>query len=555
MTIRSSEWRGVLIYALLLVAITTLPYLFAASLQDEDYRFSGFLVGVEDGNSYLGKMRIGARGEWNYAVFYTSEQHESAPLVFFPYILTGQIIGAFIPHTSPMLTQALLLTFHAARAVFNFLLILVTYRFIAEFLRARGTRFLALVIATLGGGFGWLLLFVGGVPPEWFIPEGFTFVILYYLPHIALARAALLWGLLCVLWLMKREPLSISASCAVSLQRTHLPLQIFAGVCWLVVGLNVPFFLTILYAILGAWGLAAWIYARRFPTHLFWTVIIPALITLPLFIHFALAFANNLVFRQWTAQNLLPSPSPIDYALAYSVIAVFAIIGGRWAWQARKGKAQIHPVTHQHSLLIGWILIVPILVYLPFINVQRRMSEAVIVPLAILAAAGVRLVARHLKAWRRWRLGLVLLMLPAYVFLVSAGVFTAVQRRPPMFYPTTQISAFQWLNEHLTPGDVVLSAFSTGNALPAYTDARAFAGHGPETLYALDKTEAIARFFNGELTLSELQALYNSSHTLNPIRFVFYGIQEQRLSGGSTIWTVGLTRVYAEEGVEIYAVP
>ena len=84
MTVSSPEWRRVVLYALVLVAVTTIPYLYAASLQNADYTFSGFLVGVEDGNSYLGKMRIGARGDWNYAVFYTSEQHDSAPLVFFP---------------------------------------------------------------------------------------------------------------------------------------------------------------------------------------------------------------------------------------------------------------------------------------------------------------------------------------------------------------------------------------------------------------------------------------------------------------------------------------
>ncbi|MFN8449725.1 MAG: hypothetical protein U0521_14335 [Anaerolineae bacterium] len=45
-------------------------------------------------------------------------------------------------------------------------------------------------------------------------------------------------------------------------------------------------------------------------------------------------------------------------------------------------------------MLIGWVLIVPVLVYLP-INVQRRMSEAVIVPLAILAAAGLHALAER----------------------------------------------------------------------------------------------------------------------------------------------------------------
>ena len=37
-----------------------------------------------------------------------------------------------------------------------------------------------------------------------------------------------------------------------------------AGVCWLVMGLCVPFYVAVLYAILGVWGLAALISASAF---------------------------------------------------------------------------------------------------------------------------------------------------------------------------------------------------------------------------------------------------------------------------------------------------
>ncbi|HVU13414.1 MAG TPA: hypothetical protein VHD90_19180, partial [Phototrophicaceae bacterium] len=57
-----SEWRNLLLLALAVVVITTAPYLLAWSKQGSDWKFSGFLFGVEDGNSYLGKMRLGAQG-------------------------------------------------------------------------------------------------------------------------------------------------------------------------------------------------------------------------------------------------------------------------------------------------------------------------------------------------------------------------------------------------------------------------------------------------------------------------------------------------------------
>ena len=88
------------------------------------------------------------------------------------------------------------------RVVFDILFIIVLYRFIAVFLVAPAARMLALVLATLGGGFGWLLTLagqthlLGTLPPEFYIPEGFSFIILFSLPHLALARAALLGGFL-----------------------------------------------------------------------------------------------------------------------------------------------------------------------------------------------------------------------------------------------------------------------------------------------------------------------------------------------------------------------
>src|SRR5690606_37112472 len=47
-------------FALLLVAITGLPHLVAALAAPGT--FSGFLIGVDDGNSYIAKMLSGANG-------------------------------------------------------------------------------------------------------------------------------------------------------------------------------------------------------------------------------------------------------------------------------------------------------------------------------------------------------------------------------------------------------------------------------------------------------------------------------------------------------------
>ena len=57
------ELRWCLLYAVLLAGLTTLPYLGAAINAEPEWEFTGFVFAVEDGNSYIAKMRRGSEGE------------------------------------------------------------------------------------------------------------------------------------------------------------------------------------------------------------------------------------------------------------------------------------------------------------------------------------------------------------------------------------------------------------------------------------------------------------------------------------------------------------
>ena len=522
------EWRWVFIYGVLLLLIVSLPYWLAASRAGDDQVFSGFLFGADDGNSYLGKMRLGAQGHGDFHIFYTTEPHDSAGLIFLPYIIPGQIIGQFISDTDPTLTGVLMGTFHLMRWIFGALLIGVLYRFIAAFVDDFRTRFTALVLATIGGGFGWILLLIGAEspPPEWYIPEGFTLQILLGLPHLALARAALLVGLMLIFASLNRNRWWIYAG--------------LAGGCWLIVGLAVPFFLVIVYCILGGWGLAAWIRQRHFPWQLFVRTVVGASITLPLFVYSVVTFSANPIFAQWSAQNLLYSPPPHHYLLAYLPLVLLAIIGGRVAWQ----KTDI-----RWQLLIGWPLLIPFLVYLP-INVQRRLAEAVIVPLALLAALGITHLAQR-WSFRQVLIVTLLATLPTSLLLLLGGFVTALAGTDRTVYPADQIAALNWLNQHAEPDAVVLSTFPTGTRIPAYTNLRVYIGHGPETLYYEDKTIVAQQFFADELSAEERNALF----TDNRIQYIFFGPAERQFAPDEPLWQADLERIYAEDAYEIFRLP
>ncbi|MBL8164490.1 MAG: hypothetical protein JNJ61_21050, partial [Anaerolineae bacterium] len=420
---------------------------------------------------------------------------------------------------------------------------------------------------------GWVIALGGGLPQEFYIPEGFSFLILWGLPHLALARAALLGALLLILQMAlkadERRPqgtgkdihhratekhggfvhgnASILNASFESISKAPSPLQwggglgvgtafrpFFAALFLLVVGLCVPFYLVIVYIILGVWGLASWIALRRFPWSLARAAILAALPTLPLFGYYALVFSRNPAFAQWSAQNLLPSPQPLLYLLAYVLLLIPAGFALRAFWARRDLAA---------ALIIGWPLVVPVLVYLP-LNVQRRLAEAVIVPLAILAAIG-------LERWgRRIRPAWLLLASFSSAFLLFGGFMVALNPRPPLFRPAAEIATLSWLHANAAPDSVVLSSFETGNVLPAYSDLRPFVGHGPETLFALDKTATVERFFSGAMTTEERAALYAAFG----IDYILYGRFERALSAtpDAPAWVVDGELIYDQDGYQVY---
>lgn len=194
------ERRWFLGYAMLVMIITSIPYLFGYLFTKFDpvyknnWVFTGFIVGVEDGNSYIAKELIGSYGEWLFRTPYTAYP-QNGVIAFLPYLLLGKLAAG------PELHLQLVALFHLFRFCAGVLAIMATADFLAIFIRNRLLIRIGTMIATLGGGLGWLLMFAGHVhlfgslPLEFYSPETFGFLELFCLPHLSLARASMFWGM------------------------------------------------------------------------------------------------------------------------------------------------------------------------------------------------------------------------------------------------------------------------------------------------------------------------------------------------------------------------
>lgn len=534
-----TEWRWVIIWIIIILIITSVPYVIGVLRSTPDHVFSGFVIAVEDGNLYLAKMNEGAHGAWLFHLPYTSEPHMGTLFHIF-YLLLGKL--------AVITTLAPIVIFHLARVIGAALFLFVLYRFIAMFVASRAARRIAFLLIVFSGGLGWLLILIGqsnwldSAPIDLISPEAFAFLTIYAFPHIALARMLLLLGLM-LMWSDHPQP-----------GRRVLE----AGVCWSLMGLLVPMDVGVADAILGAGLVADTIARRRIDWPEVRRVIVVMLITAPIPIYSFLVFKMDPILAVWFNQSILPSPSPLHYIAAYLLIGILAIIGLR-----QNPHSEI-----RSPKLIGWLIIIPILIYLP-VSFQRRLFEGWQIPLCIFASIG--LVYRVLPAWRRSRLvrwltmrrrysarglrqwavaALLVISSLTYILMLSNHIVFMWIQQPPGFRAGSEITALNWLNQYATDADVVLSSEYTGNFLPARVGTRTFLGHGPETAYSEQKRVLVATFYAAATSDEARQAFLREW----PITYVFYGPSEKQLGQIDLTRLNNLALVYEQGGYQIYRV-
>ncbi|HSR31525.1 MAG TPA: hypothetical protein VLY63_13250, partial [Anaerolineae bacterium] len=165
--VSKKETLWALRWALIIVALTCLPYLIAWQLAPADAQYTGLLINHYDGESYYAKMQQGTRGDWLFHLTYTPEPHNGA-FVYTFYLALGQ--------AAAMLGLAIPVVYHLARAAASLILLLVAYRFIARFFEHPPARRAGFLLLGFSAGLGWLLAPMGLITADLWVAEGFTFL-------------------------------------------------------------------------------------------------------------------------------------------------------------------------------------------------------------------------------------------------------------------------------------------------------------------------------------------------------------------------------------------
>jgi len=534
MRINAKERRWVIGFAVVVMLITTLPYLLAFWSQGQNWFFTGFVFGVEDGNSYIAKMLTGSQGAWLFRTPYTAFP-QSGFLAFLPYLLLGKLAAPPGEH------EQLVVLFQLFRWGAGICSILATYDFLALFIEPVRLRRLGTAVASVGGGLGWLTvlglqaLWANRLPLDFYSPESFGFLDLYGLPHLALARALLLWGLVIFLthFQDKSKTVRVILTC---------------GVFWLCLGLMQPLTIVIGWTILATFLIVLGIvfyWRKRRGAQPDWTMLKQGIIRLmgiglissPIVVYTAIKFLTDSYLIQWARQNIILSPPVGDYLLAYGLMVPFLIFG-------LKRLIKDRPVNVY--LPIGWLVIFPILAYLPY-NLQRRLPEGIWVAITVLAVASF---IGEGAAWVRKMPAVFSLTFLSTIILMAGGSLVILKPSVPIFRPADEIKAFEALSAKVTPGQVVLAAYDTSNALPAWVPVRTLIGHGPESIQLAQIRPEVEKFFQSSTGDQERIKLIQQFH----IDYVFWGPTEQALGDWNPDGFAGLTSIYQQGAWKIYQV-
>jgi hypothetical protein len=518
--ITKKERRWVLILAIVVMMVTSIPYLTGYARQGDDWAFTGFVFAVEDGNSYIAKMLWGFSDGMNFRTPYTAYP-QNGVFAFSPFLLLGKLTS------SPGQHDQLVALFQIFRVFGGVMFFFAFYDLLALFLRGVRSRRIGLVLGTLGGGMGWVVTILGdshllgSMPLEFYSPETFGFLSIFGLPHLSLGRALLYWGVVYFLRsIPNRDKISSDSKFASMFDSSGIR----TGFFWLLLGFMQPITVVIAWVVMFAYliGLALPILWRsyyeksiewgtwlKYLYRAIWAVTLSS----PIVLYTLVVFIRDPFLRKWTEQNILPSPHPIHYLLAYGLLLPFVFIGMRRI-------IKLYP--WRGWLPVVWVLVVPALVYAP-LGVQRRLAEGVWGVIVLLAL--IALGSEALNQFRWLKIPISIILLPSTLFLIIGGVMSAWTPYEPLFVPVNQVTIFEYLDSYAADNAVVLASYETGNALPAWTPMRVVIGHGPESA-DLDILRPRVKAFYEKQTPDEIRLSIIDEFD---VRFILWGPKERSL--------------------------
>jgi len=514
-----------LLVAAAIASLSLLPYLLAYTMTPPGHHFAGFFFIADDATTYLAKMRQGAAGAWTWNDPYTSEPHGGVFLFGF-YLLLGHLGG--------LLHLPLIAVYHLAR-ISGAIALVLTVDQLSRRLLGPPLRHLALTLVVLGSGFGFVAQLLGNPSVlgrqlealDLHLPELTGFYSILAIPHFAWATALIVASFIGLLRLAEEADWRVILTTGLTmtaLTAIHPQMIPVIVLVWLAYR-----------AVLYAWG-------DRPRWRNLGAEVAAFTVTTPLLAYNAWILYRDPTIAEWASQWRHQAPAPLSLALSLGLPLLAAMVGMVVAWRCRdRGLA----------LVMVWPPLVILLLYAPNLaNIQRRLLDAVYVPLGILAAVGLRAVTARLRPSRARRVER--LLMPAFCF--SSAIVLAIALRfasgafPEAYVANDAWQAMQWLSDHHRADDRVLSSPQAGLLIPAHSGVPVYVGHYSETLDYFTKIKNVGNILRPSLPDWQVRSFLKT----NGITILYWGPDENRAMAFNPQAHPYLQQIYQGGTVAIY---
>lgn len=520
--INQYEWIWLIIAILIIVTLANLPYVLGYVAANDNAFFGGVTIAPEDNLSYIAKIRQGAMGNWLFRLSYSSLEQKGVPIYLF-YLLIG--------HISRLLNLSPVAAYHMTRVIGEVCLLINVYLLISDITNDVNKKRFVFMVVALSSGLGWLVIALNGksLSTDITVPESNTFLSLMDTAHFTWGQA-----LLIMIWrefisvIKNAKPLFFSA--------------ILLCVETILLILIQPFMTAIVFGVIDIFIIFEIRYYKK--EKLINLLVIGVVFCIDLII-VGITYGwiySDAVFKQWNRQLVAMSPPVLYFILGFGLNLIPMIYGITLIY--RKGAVE--------KLLLCWLICAAIGLYIP-INLQRRLSLGMHIPIALIAGIGFYDFVHTKMSFYSFRriltLAYIFLTIPTNILLViifSAGV---LNQDPKLFMSKDEYEALQQLNEVGKKDKVVLSSSVLGAFIPAYTDHFAVSGHAFETINFIETDKDIKRFYSPSTSSNDRKSMlqkWRVTYVLLGSREAIYGINSLTQSDGVyEVNTFGEVKLYS----------
>jgi hypothetical protein len=536
--ISPQEWRWVWALILVVLLLTSLPYLYGYLSSPADKQFMGLMLDVPDHGQYLSWWR----------------SFQSAPLA--PNKLTPEpneplffnLLWWALAQVTRFTGLGYAPLFQIFRWVSGASFLWAVYRLIAQFLAGVRQRRTAFLLIAFSAGLGWVLVVLKYTvtqgellfPLDVFIAEGNSFLCILGYPHFAFAAAfiALIFEFIWRGWAEKRT--------------RHM---VTAGVLALILGWTHTYDLLIVYGVMGTFALLVWVKERRFPWPLFWGGVIIVALSCSGAIYSVILTSVDPLWEEVLAQFAnagVYTPSPPHLVIFFGFPLLVAV--GSWLALARKRQW-----AEGNLFVMGWFVAGAALNYIPT-DFQIHMLNGWQIPMMILVTMGLHDLIAPAIARRpslggqkaaQWLAAVFLIaVLPTNLYLWAWRFIDLRRHDYPYYLYRDEIAALEWLRENTAPEDIVLSSLTVGQYVPALSGNTAYLAHWAQTVDFYEKEQRVAAFFDAatpDAERAETIAAFGVDH-------VFHGPAERALGAFDPAAAPWLALTYSSPKVNVYSI-